>query len=316
MVIATVISVQGTLGEVAIPPRTADVLEWIRKKYKQPGIQFQGKLVNESDLYAVFGMPSEEEDETTNQHILPPPFHDDSFQGTIVLLKSSSSNTDEYEKPATSYKDLPSTEYDEFYASCSFKEEEDEELLEEEEESDEVLEGEEEEEEVETEEVHSIPTVHTIHASNVFIDHPLRDLVRNKFGSSEVEEAILNRCVDEAQKWFVDIDWDATTFRELYRSRAVGLYPHRNLIETMTPVEFARTSEVDRNPARWQHMLQESIEKDKAKYSKKKTASIVLYCPACKKKSNCDYYQMQTRSADEPMTTFVTCLECDKRWKF
>jgi transcription elongation factor S-II len=25
---------------------------------------------------------------------------------------------------------------------------------------------------------------------------------------------------------------------------------------------------------------------------------------------------MQTRSADEPMTTFVTCLECDKRWKF
>jgi transcription elongation factor S-II len=25
---------------------------------------------------------------------------------------------------------------------------------------------------------------------------------------------------------------------------------------------------------------------------------------------------MQTRSADEPMTTFVTCLVCDKHWKF
>jgi transcription elongation factor S-II len=28
------------------------------------------------------------------------------------------------------------------------------------------------------------------------------------------------------------------------------------------------------------------------------------------------YYQMQTRSADEPMTTFVTCLHCNNRWKF
>lgn len=28
------------------------------------------------------------------------------------------------------------------------------------------------------------------------------------------------------------------------------------------------------------------------------------------------YYQMQTRSADEPMTTYVTCINCGNRWKF
>ncbi|XP_019414381.1 PREDICTED: transcription elongation factor TFIIS-like [Lupinus angustifolius] len=28
------------------------------------------------------------------------------------------------------------------------------------------------------------------------------------------------------------------------------------------------------------------------------------------------YYQMQTRSADEPMTTYVTCVVCNNRWKF
>ncbi|NWT03535.1 TCEA2 protein, partial [Mionectes macconnelli] len=36
--------------------------------------------------------------------------------------------------------------------------------------------------------------------------------------------------------------------------------------------------------------------------------------PQCKKK-NCTYTQVQTRSSDEPMTTFVVCNECGNRWK-
>lgn len=38
-------------------------------------------------------------------------------------------------------------------------------------------------------------------------------------------------------------------------------------------------------------------------------------CGRCGKRK-CTYYQLQTRSADEPMTTFVTCVNCNKRWKF
>ena len=38
-------------------------------------------------------------------------------------------------------------------------------------------------------------------------------------------------------------------------------------------------------------------------------------CGKCKSKKT-DYYQMQTRSADEPMTTYVTCKNCGNRWKF
>lgn len=38
-------------------------------------------------------------------------------------------------------------------------------------------------------------------------------------------------------------------------------------------------------------------------------------CSRCGQRK-CTYYQMQTRSADEPMTTYVTCVNCNKRWKF
>ncbi|XP_046897419.1 transcription elongation factor A protein 3 isoform X6 [Hypomesus transpacificus] len=45
------------------------------------------------------------------------------------------------------------------------------------------------------------------------------------------------------------------------------------------------------------------------------TSTDLLQCGKCRKK-NCTYNQVQTRSADEPMTTFVLCNECGNRWKF
>jgi len=37
-------------------------------------------------------------------------------------------------------------------------------------------------------------------------------------------------------------------------------------------------------------------------------------CNKCKSKKT-TYYELQTRSADEPMTVFVNCLMCRNRWK-
>jgi transcription elongation factor S-II len=41
----------------------------------------------------------------------------------------------------------------------------------------------------------------------------------------------------------------------------------------------------------------------------------MFQCSRCKQRK-CTYRQAQTRSADEPMTTFVTCTVCNNRWKF
>ncbi len=43
--------------------------------------------------------------------------------------------------------------------------------------------------------------------------------------------------------------------------------------------------------------------------------SGMFTCGKCKS-TRTTYFQMQTRSSDEPMTTFVTCLGCSNRWKF
>jgi transcription elongation factor S-II len=45
------------------------------------------------------------------------------------------------------------------------------------------------------------------------------------------------------------------------------------------------------------------------------TKTDLLKCGKCRRR-NCSYNQLQTRSADEPMTTFVLCNDCGHRWKF
>ncbi|KAH9387187.1 transcription elongation factor S-II [Nematocida major] len=41
----------------------------------------------------------------------------------------------------------------------------------------------------------------------------------------------------------------------------------------------------------------------------------IFFCTRCKQRK-CTYRQLQTRSADEPMTTYVHCVVCKNNWKF
>ena len=118
----------------------------------------------------------------------------------------------------------------------------------------------------------------------------------------------------------------------MYRNQAVHLYENlegdKSYVSNnmgwlkklqsgeINPKQFVEMSPSDICPERWKKYIESNLELDKKLYSHKKATAIIMYCSRCKKKSNCDYYLLQTRSADEPMTTFVTCLECDHHWKF
>ena len=105
MVNGVIIAINGTVGDLTIPVKTADVLDWIRKKYKNPGIQFQGKIqdpTKDTRWLSVFACISEDE-ENINQHMLPSPFDEETYSGNIIILATESEEQDDYEKPATSY---------------------------------------------------------------------------------------------------------------------------------------------------------------------------------------------------------------------
>jgi DNA-directed RNA polymerase subunit M/transcription elongation factor TFIIS len=333
MVNGVVISVNGTIGDIQIPAKTSDVLGWIRKKYKNQEIQFQGKIqdpIKETHYFSIFSCTTGERDQVNN-HVLPPPFNEEQYIGHIVILATESQEEENYEMNISSYVNLKSDHYETVYEEwTTFEDAESETFTLSGEEDEEFLEDALDEEESTVADVRIVRPIQT-HSKNVFIESSIRDKVVVNFTeivgelATELEESILHAVCEQAIKENIEIDWSNRVFWNMYRSRAISFYEccrhtpewiEKLTKKEITSREFAEMNAVDLCPARWKSSIEKIIESEKKLYSKNESAAIFMWCSGCKQKTKCDYYQMQTRSADEPMTTFVNCLECDRRWKF
>lgn len=345
MTYAVVIALNGQISDVQIPVKTKDVLDWIRKRYKNPNIQFQGKLqdpVKETRWLSIFASTGDDDE---NSHMLPAPFDEDTYSSSIIILATESEQQDEYDQSISAYTDIRADDYETLYQEWAFAMDEDDN----EEIPDADEEGEEPDETLTVEEEEEVVPVHvpvrpakqvTVKTKNVFISCAIREKAVSNFTelfesdemATEFELHMLNSLVDRAKKESIDIDWSNRTFWNLYRSRAISLYENlsglnsyvkndENILSKLKNGEFdlkhvAEMTSIDLCPSRWKDAIERIIEQEKKLYSSSQNAAIFMWCSSCHKKTKCDYYQLQTRSADEPMTTFVTCLECDKRWKF
>lgn len=348
MVNGVSISAAGIVSDVAIPVKTSDVLDWIRKKYKNTSIQFQGKIqdpTKETRWLSIFASISEDE-ENINQHMLPTPFDEETYSGTIVILATENEDQDDYERSATAYVNLKQDEYETLYAEWTFDIEEEEEaelegeIQDEYEEHEEIEVDEKEEEDVPvTKQITHITKPVQVKTKDIFVDCAIREKVVQNFTelfedevlSKQFEAEMLLSVQKISIKEGVEVDWGNKVFWNMYRNKAISLYEnlkgldsyvgnkenwlHKLKNKELTITQFVEMNAFDMCPSRWKATIEKIIETEKKLYSKSDAASIFMWCSGCKKKSKCDYYQMQTRSADEPMTTFVTCLECDKQWK-
>jgi len=69
-------------------------------------------------------------------------------------------------------------------------------------------------------------------------------------------------------------------------------------------------------PNKWADFLEAKHKKDSTILNTRQLAKTDQFkCSKCKKRE-CSYYELQVRSADEPMTVFITCLNCGHRWRF
>ncbi|KAL8719357.1 MAG: hypothetical protein Q9181_008069, partial [Wetmoreana brouardii] len=116
--------------------------------------------------------------------------------------------------------------------------------------------------------------------------------------------------------------------KEAYKSKVRSLFQNlknkanpnlrvRVLSNEITPERFVTMTHEDLKSAE-QKAVEEGFKKENLKNAEvakpERSISTSFECGKCKQKKVA-YNQAQTRSADEPMTTFCECQNCGNRWK-
>lgn len=143
-----------------------------------------------------------------------------------------------------------------------------------------------------------------------------------------IEKSIYNFTISEAREKKVERLWSNKLFVFLYKKNFNKVYSNirsnvnaefvMNKIKYgyWEPENIISMTHEELYPELWEELILKNKKKmDLLSLDNNQQGSTMFKCGRCKK-NNCTYFQLQTRSADEPMTTFVTCLECNNRWKF
>jgi len=169
--------------------------------------------------------------------------------------------------------------------------------------------------------------MHTISDHETFrnnIRAKLNNLIQNDKYSKNLETGIYNYSLKEATTRKVVKKWDNPFYTQLYLDRLRSVYI--NLQKSPEFLEQIKTGTIKANiaafmthqemaPNKWETLIQAKIIRDKTNFDPNIEASTDTFtCRKCHGKK-CNYYMQQCRSADEPMTTFVSCIDCGNRWK-
>jgi len=141
--------------------------------------------------------------------------------------------------------------------------------------------------------------------------------------SDNLEKGVYNYAIRYAAEKQVIKKWDNPTFAQIYSDKwrsvlhnlTYNKCAHFITDKKIKPHEFAFMTHQEMLPEKWAARLAAKKKREDNTFAPKIEASTDGFmCRKCKSKE-CTYYQLQTRSADEPMTTFVTCIKCGNRWK-
>ena len=162
----------------------------------------------------------------------------------------------------------------------------------------------------------------------------VRNSIKTKWGIKEalannIEINIFNYTVNECKERNIVRKWDNKYFVQIYTDKFRSLYNNINPIndtnkkilddiknKEISTKNIAFMTHQELKPHLWKKLIDAKMERDNnIGKSDELVATDEFTCFKCKK-NKCTFYQLQTRGADEPMTTFVSCLICGNKWAF
>lgn len=154
------------------------------------------------------------------------------------------------------------------------------------------------------------------------IKQKLNEILKDEKNSNNMEKGIFNYSLKEADRHKIVKKWDNKHFVQIYvdRLRSIVLNLKDDIIQhindgTIKPHVVAFMTHQELAPEKWAKLIETKSKRDLNKFETNISAATDTFtCRKCKG-NQCTYYQMQTRSADEPMTCYISCCICGNRWK-
>ncbi|AUF82608.1 putative transcription elongation factor TFIIS [Tetraselmis virus 1] len=156
-----------------------------------------------------------------------------------------------------------------------------------------------------------------------FQHHAVRDDVKQKLEQVgldvNLEKSIFNKTIQRCKFNTTSCCWSNPPFLQCYKSTALSVIQNADAIKPFLSNGMSASDIVHRHPYEirpdiWKHLVDKKRERDAAYGAKPRANTSMYQCRKCKSRE-CHYYELQTRSGDEPMTIFITCLDCGNRWR-
>jgi DNA-directed RNA polymerase subunit M/transcription elongation factor TFIIS len=144
----------------------------------------------------------------------------------------------------------------------------------------------------------------------------------------QLEQQIFLKSLQISEKEDIRKAWSNVAFKDVYFAisrKIVGNLDTNSYIKNMnvknrlqggelTMEQLLHQNYYELCPERWHQMLDAQVKREQIQLEGDfSRATDKWSCNRCNTRK-CTYYELQTRSADEPMTIFIHCLNCGKRW--
>ena len=155
-------------------------------------------------------------------------------------------------------------------------------------------------------------------------------IINDKNICENIEKSIYNYASEQCKNKNIQPNIDNQIFLRIYVNKLMSIYNnldknsyiknesfHDEVIDGSINLEqIAFLSPQEINKKHWKKYIDKQSAVDEFLYSRSAGIRTQEYkCGRCKE-HNCSYYQMQVRCSDEPMTTFINCLNCGNSWSF
>ena len=150
----------------------------------------------------------------------------------------------------------------------------------------------------------------------------INNILNNQNKSKIIENSIYDWIIDYYKKIYTNFNIEILDHENEYKLKSKCIISNLTNIKdqiisnklTYKLKDIAFKTHIELNPIKWKNHIEKKNLAIKRANTAQQATTDQFRCTKCKTNKTL-YYTLQIRGADEPETAFITCVNCDNKWR-